>query len=230
MNTRFIVISGLIGVGKTTFSKQLAEKLNYKLMLEPVDSNPYLGRFYKDPVRWAYPMQEFLKSRRFAMYQFAVWGIRTGEFDGVVMDRSIHEDTVFAEINMDLGNIHKLNWDTYLRGFQDMQQFCPEPDLYLFLDATPDICKARSDQRGRGEEVSTSLGDDTDNGIPLEYMQRLHIGYMDWIADISDRVRVARLDWTEFLPVNVAWELAMAQVKSRSRFTRSLVNQDCAQL
>ena len=48
---RFIVISGLIGVGKSTFTTQLAEHLGYEPFYEPVDGdeNPYLELFYKDP-------------------------------------------------------------------------------------------------------------------------------------------------------------------------------------
>jgi len=224
MQDRFIVVSGLIGVGKTRFSVALSGMLNYKLLLEPVESNPYLALFYEDPKKWAYPMQEFLKSRRFAMYQFAAWGIRTGEFGGVVMDRSIHEDTVFAEINMDMGNIVGLNWETYLSGFQDMQQFCPEPDLYIYLDASPEICQIRAAQRGRAEETDTALGNSDETGIPIDYMRRLHDGYESWIANISSRVKVARLDWTEFLHVEDAWSLVKAQMETRSRFTRGLVS------
>ncbi|MGD9729315.1 MAG: deoxynucleoside kinase, partial [Nitrospiraceae bacterium] len=81
---RFIVISGLIGVGKSTFTTKLAEHLGYEPFYEPVDAadNPYLELFYKDPKTYAYPMQEFLKHRRFAAYQAAAWGIRAGRFKG----------------------------------------------------------------------------------------------------------------------------------------------------
>ena len=92
MKPKFIVISGLIGVGKSTFAQQLSQLLDYRPIYEPVEDNPYLAKFYEDPKTWAYPMQEYLKHRRFAAYQFAFWGLRCGEFPGVVMDRSIHEE------------------------------------------------------------------------------------------------------------------------------------------
>jgi deoxyadenosine/deoxycytidine kinase len=202
MKPRFIVVSGIIGVGKSTLTEQLAQLLGYKAIFEPVDSNPYLARFYEDPKTWAYPMQEYLKHRRFASYQFAAWGISCGEFEGVVMDRSIHEDTVFAEINKRVGNIDALNFQTYLRGFQDFQTFTPEPDLYVFLDASPETCKKRIAARDRPEEAGM---DGEEGGIPLDYLRELHKGYMEWLESIAPRVQVVRLDWEKFGKVEDAW-------------------------
>ncbi len=222
MKPRFIVVSGLIGVGKTRFTQQLADLLGFEAIFEPVEDNPYLAKFYEDPKLWAYPMQEHLKHRRFAAYQYGFWGIRCGAFQGVIMDRSIHEDTVFAQINNEAGNIHDLNWDTYLSGFQDFQAFLPEPDLYVFLDAKPDVCRRRAAARDRPEE--RKMGDDAAGGIPLEYMKLLYSGYQRWLDEIAPRVQVVRLDWSAFRPVEDAWAEARAQWEERGRFTRRLVH------
>lgn len=223
---RFIVIAGLIGVGKSTFTGKLAELLGYQALYEPVDENPYLADFYKDPKKWAYPMQEFLKHRRFASYQYAVWGIRSGHFKGVVMDRSIHEDTVFAEINHRLGNIESRNWATYLQGFQDFQIFLPEPDVYIYLDATPEQCHERIMSRARPAEQHTSL-DGAENaqsdGIPLDYLRTLYMGYQDWLKEISPRIPTVKVDWSQFKSTESAWMWTKAQMETRSRFTRGLV-------
>lgn len=221
---RFIVVSGLIGAGKTTFTRELADLLGYRAVFEPVDSNPYLAKFYEDPKRWAYPMQEFLKSRRFAAYQFAHWGIRHGEFDGVVLDRSIHEDTVFAEINADLGNIDGLDWETYLRGFQDFQTYLPEPDVYVFLDVSPEIAKHRISKRDRPEERASGLVEnDEESGIPLSYLRILHRGYQQWVEAVAPRMQIVRIDWSSFRPTRETWQEVEAKYAERSRFTRSLV-------
>lgn len=223
---RFIVISGLIGVGKSTFASSLAEYLGYEPFFEPVDDNPYLERFYQDPNTWAYPMQEFLKHRRFAAYQCAAWGIRSGRFKGVVMDRSIHEDTVFAEINQKIGTIDELNWKTYLQGFQDFQIFCPEPDVYIYLDGSPETCHERILQRARPAEQKAGLSGDADNtqqGIPLDYLRTLHQGYQDWLKEISPRIPTVKLDWSDYQPVGQAWKWVEGQIEKRTRFTRGLV-------
>lgn len=222
---RFIVISGLIGVGKSTFTTQLAEHLGYEPFYEPVASeeNPYLELFYKEPNKYAYPMQEFLKHRRFAAYQAAAWGIRAGRFKGVVMDRSIHEDTVFAEINQKLGTIEELNWKTYLQGFQDFQIFCPEPDVYVYLDATPEQCRDRVIKRARPAESTSSFGGEEKAGIPLDYLRALYEGYQAWLKEVAPRIPTVRIDWSDFQDVQTAWKWVEAQIDRRTRFTRSLV-------
>ena len=49
-----IWVEGIIGAGKSTFAKYLAEKLEFRLLSEPVD-NEYLTLFYENPKRWAFP-------------------------------------------------------------------------------------------------------------------------------------------------------------------------------
>lgn len=220
---RFVVVSGLIGVGKSTFTTSLADYLEYEPFYEPVDDNPYLERFYKDPNKWAYPMQEFLKHRRFAAYQCAVWGIRSGRWKGVVMDRSIQEDTVFAEVNQKIGTIDELNWRTYLQGFQDFQIFCPEPDVYIYLDASPEVCHERITKRARAAEAKSGFDDDEQDGIPLDYLRTLHQGYQDWLQEIAPRIPTVRLDWSSFKTVDQSWKWVESQIERRSRFTRGLV-------
>ena len=53
----FIGIAGNIGVGKTTFTKMVSEKLNLNPYYESVDDNPYLSDFYADMERWSFNLQ-----------------------------------------------------------------------------------------------------------------------------------------------------------------------------
>ena len=54
---RFIVVEGPIGVGKTTLAKRLAESLSGNLILEEVENNPFMDRFYKDNLSSGLPAQ-----------------------------------------------------------------------------------------------------------------------------------------------------------------------------
>ncbi|MBK6342042.1 MAG: deoxynucleoside kinase [Flavobacteriales bacterium] len=45
----YIAIEGLIGAGKTTLARRLAERWNGRLVLEEFDDNPFLPRFYQEP-------------------------------------------------------------------------------------------------------------------------------------------------------------------------------------
>ena len=54
-----IAIEGTIGVGKTSLSKILGERLEAKLVLEEFEENPFLVEFYKDSERFAFQTQLF---------------------------------------------------------------------------------------------------------------------------------------------------------------------------
>lgn len=220
MIPRFVILSGLIGVGKTTFTLDLAERLGYQAVLEPVADNPYLADFYQSPDRWGYAMQEHLKSQRFRLHQDATWGIQTDRYKGVVMDRSIWEDTIFAEINRDLGHIEPRKFDTYLRGFSDMSRFMSEPDLIIYLEASPETCQRRVMGRDRPEE---SVDGEAGSAIPIDYLKRLLVGYENWLEIISPRIPVVRVPWEDFSPVSHVWSSVLELAETRSRFTRSLV-------
>ena len=43
----YIAVEGAIGVGKTTLTEKLAS-LNYDVILEEPDENPFLEKFYRD--------------------------------------------------------------------------------------------------------------------------------------------------------------------------------------
>lgn len=223
MTPRFIIVSGLIGAGKTTFTTQLAEHLGYEANFEPVDTNPYLGDFYENPQEWAYVMQEHLKSLRFRQHMSAVWGIQGGRIPGVVMDRSIWEDTVFAEINRDIGNIEDRKFHTYLLGFSDMVRFLAEPDVVIFLDAKPETCRDRILERDRPEERGKGLNTDADEGVPMDYLKRLYDGYQRWLDTIANRMTVIQVPWDNFRPVDVVWSGVLEKIEERSRYTRSIV-------
>ena len=44
LKSKLLIVEGNIGVGKTTLTKKLADKLGYRIFLEPTTENPYLGK------------------------------------------------------------------------------------------------------------------------------------------------------------------------------------------
>lgn len=218
---RFIIVAGVIGVGKTTFTSSLAGSLKYEPLYELGTECPYLGDFYADPTKWAYPMQEWFKSHRYRMHQYAVWSIRAGKIAGAVMDRSIWEDTIFAQVNRDLGTIDPRNFDTYLRGFSDMVHTLMEPDVLIYLDASAETCQRRALKRDRPEERTTAFG--ADEGIPIDYLGRLRDAYDKWLTIIAPRIPVVRIPWETFRPVEQVWGEVQQALDERTRYTRSLV-------
>ena len=46
--SKYIVVEGPIGVGKTTLAKKIAHSLHYEVLLETFSDNPFLADFYKN--------------------------------------------------------------------------------------------------------------------------------------------------------------------------------------
>ena len=56
------------GVGKTTLAKTLSTELSCKVFVEPATENPYLEKFYKQPNKFALPLQLWILQQRYHTY------------------------------------------------------------------------------------------------------------------------------------------------------------------
>ncbi len=192
MNACMIIIEGLIGVGKSTLTNRLGEALNFKVIKEPVEENPYLEDFYKNPKRYALEMQFWLMSRRFQMHQEAIESIWSGG-KGVIMDRSIYGDAIFARQNLDDGNIDQKGYDNYIKMRDVMFRFLMTPQITLYLDASPQTCLNRIAQRERGCEQT----------IPVSYLDGLNKHYKNLLKELKEKgSNVEMINWESFRPVD----------------------------
>ena len=66
---RYIVVEGVIGVGKTSLVKLLATRTGARTNLEVVEENPFLGRFYQNRAAYAFQTQIFFLLSRFRQQQ-----------------------------------------------------------------------------------------------------------------------------------------------------------------
>ena len=69
LDQRYIAVEGPIGVGKTSLARLLAERLGGRLVLEEVEDNPFLARFYQDRSAWAFQTQLFFLLSRWQQQQ-----------------------------------------------------------------------------------------------------------------------------------------------------------------
>jgi deoxyadenosine/deoxycytidine kinase len=186
-------VEGIIGCGKTTFTKEVGKRLNLRVLQEPVDSNPYLEPFYKDPKKYAFAMQIYLLHKRFAMQQLAsMEATGVGGYEGAILDRSLAGDRVFAKLHRDAGNIEHLDWQNYEECYGIMCRTLLPPTRFIFLDVQPETAYERMKNRNRDAEA----------GVPLEYLQQLRDGYQELIEEAerglmpwSHAVKVTRLVW-----------------------------------
>ncbi|MFW6122470.1 MAG: deoxynucleoside kinase, partial [Petrotogales bacterium] len=54
LRNKYIAVDGVIGVGKTTLVKFLCKRYSLPMILEVVEENPFLSKFYEDMERWGF--------------------------------------------------------------------------------------------------------------------------------------------------------------------------------
>lgn len=138
---RYIAVEGPIGVGKTSFTKRLAEIFNYETVLEAPEVNPFLERFYQNRRQAALQTQLFFLFERVRQLH----EMRQADlFEPVrVADFLLEKDRLFAEINLDADEI-KLYNNIYAHLTID----APRPDLVIYLQAPVSVLMDRIAERG----------------------------------------------------------------------------------
>jgi deoxyadenosine/deoxycytidine kinase len=141
---RLIAIEGPIGVGKTTFAKRLARRLEASLVLESTD-NPFLESFYKDRRGAAFSAQIWFLLARHQQLQ----PLRQGNLfhRTVVCDYLFEKDRVFAYLNLNDSELA-----TYEKLFQLLAADIVRPDLVVYLQAKVPSLTRRITERGRDIE------------------------------------------------------------------------------
>jgi deoxyadenosine/deoxycytidine kinase len=146
---KYIAIEGVIGAGKTSLAKKLAEKLSAKLVQEEFEENPFLEKFYDDRKRHAFQTQMFFLINRFKQQeQFNQEDLFT-EF--VVSDYIFDKDQIFAYLNLS-GEELKLYESIFPLLKRDLRQF----DLVIFLQASVDRLIYNIKKRNRPIEKNLS--------------------------------------------------------------------------
>jgi deoxyadenosine/deoxycytidine kinase len=168
---QFIAIAGNVGVGKSTLTAMLAEKLSWEPFYEAVGDNPYLADFYKDMRRWSFHSQIFFLSRRLRHHHQLL-----SSPNSVVQDRSVYEDAeVFARNLYQQGHMSDRDYYSYRELYEVLALFLPPPDLIVYLKASVPTLLERIIKRGRDFERDIS---------PL-YLQQLNELYNAWIEDFT---------------------------------------------
>jgi deoxyadenosine/deoxycytidine kinase len=148
---RYIAIEGVIGAGKTTLAKKLAERLDANLILEEFETNPFLEKFYDDRRRYAFQTQMFFLINRYKQQE------QLGQEDlfakYIVSDYIFDKDQIFAYLNIE-GEELKL----YENLFPLLQRNLRKPDLVIFLQSSTDRLMHNIKKRGRKVERNLTRG------------------------------------------------------------------------
>ncbi|MFQ5606555.1 MAG: deoxynucleoside kinase [Candidatus Zixiibacteriota bacterium] len=156
----FIAVEGVIGVGKTSFARLLAEKVGATLELDDGYENPFLKDFYRNRERHAFTTQLYFLLSRFRRLQ----ALRTRDLfaERIVSDYLFQRDALFASVTLS-----DIELKLYEKIVPIMERDVPAPDLVIYLQASTDVLMSRIRKRDIKSERQ----------IDRDYIERLGEAY-----------------------------------------------------
>ncbi|MFC1541191.1 deoxynucleoside kinase [Candidatus Latescibacterota bacterium] len=165
----YIVVEGVIGVGKTSLCKLIKEKLGGMHVLENFESNPFIKEFYKSQRTYAFKTQLFYLISRFKQHLELP---QPDLFNSpLVVDYLFEKDKIFATVNLDDNELELYNtvWDVLAPKIKP-------PQLVVYLQASTDRLLRRIAKRNRAYE----------RNISREYLEALNTAYNEFFFHYSD--------------------------------------------
>jgi deoxyadenosine/deoxycytidine kinase len=166
---RYIAVEGPIGVGKTALARRLAAEFGSRLLLEQVEENPFLRKFYEAPGKHAFQTQLYFLLERYRQQR------ELGQLDlfaqGIVSDYLFAKDGIFAGLTLDSDE-----FQLYQQIFQLLDRRLPRPDLVIYLEARPEVLLRRLRKRDR----------DYERNISPEYLERLTEAFRNYFHHYTD--------------------------------------------
>jgi len=181
----FITIEGNIGAGKTSLAMKLAEDFNAKLILEQFEDNSFLPKFYKDPDRFAFPLELSFLAERYQQLKDTL-GVRDLFKSFTVSDYFINKSLIFSR-----KTLSQDEFKLYHRLFNIINQSLTKPELLVYLYASVERLQANIKKRGRNYEQD----------IKDQYLEQIQESYFDFIKQ-QQNMRILIIDTNELDFVN----------------------------
>lgn len=181
----FISIEGNIGAGKTTLASKIAGDYNAKLILEQFEENSFLPKFYKEPDKYAFPLELSFLAERYEQLKHQLTS-RDLFKTFTVSDYFINKSFIFAR-----KNLPEDTFGLYKKLFEIISESLPKPDLLVYLYMNIENLMRNIYHRGREYEQD----------IKPEYLAKIQESYLDFIRQKSN-MRILIVDTNEIDFVN----------------------------
>ena len=162
---QFIAIEGNIGAGKTSLATLIAEERNAKLILEEFEDNSFLPKFYKDPDRFAFPLELSFLAERYQQLKDSL-GAKDLFKNFTIADYFINKSLIFSRKTLQTDEFRLYN-----TLFEIINQSLIKPDLLVYLYAN--VGNLQSNIRKRGREYEQEIEDN--------YLEKIQESYFEFI-------------------------------------------------
>jgi deoxyadenosine/deoxycytidine kinase len=169
LKSKYIVVEGPIGVGKTSLAKMLAEEFQARRVFERVEDNPFLPKFYKSRELYAFQNQTFFLLNR---YQQQVELAQQNLFNqNTVADYLFAKDQIFAALTLSAEEL-----SLYQQIYALLNTRVPKADLVVYLQARPEVLYKRVKKRDKKFE----------RGVTFEYLAEVAQAYNQFFFHYDD--------------------------------------------
>jgi deoxyadenosine/deoxycytidine kinase len=169
MKYNYIAIEGNIGAGKTSLAKMIAADYNARLILERFADNSFLPKFYKDPDKYAFPLEMSFLADRYQQLKDEL--SRSDMFRSfIIADYFIDKSLIFAR-----KTLQNDEYALYSRLFGIINSALPKPDLIIYLYNNVRQLKQNILNRGR----------DYEREIEFSYLEKIQSGYLEYFKTMK---------------------------------------------
>ena len=157
---KVIAVEGLIGIGKTEFSRKLSDALFGELVLEEFDE-VLLEKFYKNPSERAFETEKSFLELRLEQHE----DYKTRKKYPQIFDYLAHKSIIFARKTMTKSEFNKFQKD-----FNHCLDFFIKPEVVIILNQEINFILDKIKKRGRKFEKQ----------IDRKYLDIIQSEYNDW--------------------------------------------------
>ncbi len=179
----YIALEGNIGAGKTTLATMLAEDWDAGLLLEQFEDNSFLPKFYKEPARYAFPLEMSFLASRFNQLKNR---LPQGDLfhPSFVADYCLFKSLVFSRITLD-----EDEYSLCQKMYEIIDMQIRKPDLIVYLHRPIHKLLLHIMKRGRDYELD----------IAPDYLDQVQEGYLEHFKTLNNQaVLIIELDGADF--------------------------------